>query len=166
MTYIRKTETPLGPVTLASDGNALTGLWFNGQKHFGTGLEPEPVERDLPVFRETERWLEEYFTGAAPERAPRIDPKGTPFQKAVWNALLAIPYGETRTYGQLARYLSERSGKNVSARAVGAAAGRNPVSLIVPCHRLVGADGNLTGYAGGLERKRRLLELEADRRKQ
>ena len=160
MVYIRKIPTPLGAVTLASDGQSLTGLWFDGQKNFGSNLGPDREERDLPVFRAAEKWLEEYFTGRRPERIPPLKLTGTAFQTEVWKALRRIPYGETRSYGQLARWLSEESGKRVSARAVGAAAGRNPVSVLVPCHRLVGADGSLTGYAGGLERKKRLLELE------
>ena len=163
MEYIRKITTPLGAVTLASDGENLTGLWFDGQRHFGAGLGPDPAEKDLSVFRETERWLEVFFSGACPEWIPPLRLSGTVFQTAVWKALRRIPFGETRTYGQLARLLTEQTGKPVSARAVGTAAGRNPISLIVPCHRLVGADGSLTGYAGGLERKKRLLELEADR---
>ena len=164
MEYIRKAGTPLGPVTLASDGQALTGLWFDGQRYKREGLAPDAEEKDLPVFRETERWLDAYFSGRPPERTPPLKLKGTPFQETVWEALRQIPYGETRTYGRLARLLAEQRGRPVSARAVGSAAGRNPVSLIVPCHRLIGADGSLTGYAGGRERKRKLLELEADRR--
>ena len=155
MAYLFHCDSPLGPVTLASDGDALTGLWFDGQRHFARGLEACREERDLPVFRETVRWLETYFAGDVPGFTPPLALSGTPFQRRVWAALLEIPYGQTISYGALAQRLGA-----ASARAVGGAVGRNPVSLIVPCHRVVGADGGLTGYAGGLDRKRRLLEIE------
>lgn len=154
------TGTPLGPVLMSGDGEALTGLWFMGQAHFGQGLSPAAVARERPVFRETEAWLERYFGGAVPEGRPALAPEGTDFQRAVWDMLLTIPYGETRTYGEIAASLSRQLGRNVSARAVGGAVGRNPISLIIPCHRVLGAGGRLTGYAGGLERKTALLQLE------
>jgi len=161
MQYTFPYASPLGRITLASDGESLTGLWFNGQKHFGTALLPEAEERALPVFALTERWLDAFFRGVSPEPAPPVSLRGSPFRLAVWEALLTIPRGETRTYGELARTVAERLGrKRMSAQAVGGAVGHNPISLIVPCHRVVGADGSLTGYAGGLERKLRLLELE------
>ena len=155
-----ETDTPLGRVLLRSDGEALTGLWFVGQAHFGEGLSPAAVAGERPVFRETEAWLERYFGGAVPEGRPALAPEGTVFQRAVWDVLLTIPYGETRTYGEIAAALARRLGSNVSARAVGGAVGCNPISLIIPCHRVLGADGKLTGYAGGLERKTALLRLE------
>lgn len=154
MDYLCSVSTPLGAVTLASDGEALTGLWFDGQRHFAEGLSGEREEKPLPVFRETERWLEEYFSGREPDFTPPLRLRGTLFQRAVWEQLRTIPYGETLSYGELARRLGS------SARAVGGAVGRNPVSLLVPCHRVVGADGSLTGYAAGLERKTALLRLE------
>ena len=160
MKYIRHYLSPLGGVTLASDGDALTGLWFDGQRHFGRGLEEGAGESDLPVFDETVRWLDAYFRGERPGFLPRLHMIATPFQSAVWRALLRIPYGETASYGEIARAVSAEWGGRVSARAVGGAVGRNPISLIVPCHRVVGADGSLTGYAGGVERKARLLALE------
>ena len=155
-----ETDTPLGRVRLGSDGAALTGLWFVGQAHFGEGLSPAAVAGDCPVFRETEAWLGQYFGGAVPEGRPALAPKGTDFQKAVWDILLTIPYGETRTYGEIAADLSRRLGRNVSARTVGGAVGRNPISLLIPCHRVLGAGDKLTGYAGGLARKTALLRLE------
>ena len=161
MDYIHRCMTPLGAVTLASDGAALTGLWFDGQKHFGSTLEMNPADAELPVFAEAERWLDIYFSGTCPEFTPELRLKGSCFAVSVWEALLAIPYGQTVTYGEIARRLAARTEVvSVSPRAVGAAVGRNPVSLIVPCHRVIGADGSLTGYAGGLERKKRLLRLE------
>ena len=150
-----ETDTPLGQVLLRSDGEALTGLWFVGQAHFGAGLSPAAVAGECPVFRETEAWLERYFGGAVPEGRPALAPEGTDFQRAVWDMLLTIPYGE------IAASLSRQLGRNVSARAVGGAVGRNPISLLIPCHRVLGAGGRLTGYAGGLELKTALLRLEA-----
>ena len=161
MDFIYTCATPLGSVTLASDGEALTGLWFEGQKHFARGLDADHETHDLPVFRQAAEWLDIYFSGKEPGFMPPLRPRGSPFQKAVWDALLAIPYGKTVTYGQIADRINARRGQSrTSARAVGGAVGRNPISLLVPCHRVVGADGSLTGYAGGVERKRALLELE------
>ena len=154
MDYICPYASPLGPMTMASDGTALTGLWFDDQAHFAAGLSPDHELRDLPVFARTAAWLDAYFRGENPPEPPRIRLRGTPFQSAVWELLLAIPRGETVTYGQLAHMLGS------SARAVGSAVGRNPVSILVPCHRVVGAGGALTGYAGGIERKTALLRLE------
>lgn len=165
MTYLHHTASPLGGITLSCDGEALTGLWFDGQKHFGAGLPADCEEKILPVFAETERWLEVYFAGKDPDFTPPLAPAGTAFQKAVWDILLTIPYGETISYGEIAARLAETRGlARVSARAVGGAVGRNPISLLIPCHRVVGADGSLTGYAGGLEKKRFLLRLEAGAR--
>ncbi len=152
--------SPLGAVTLASDGKALTGLWFDDQRFSGCAPDGTEREKPLAVFDETVRWLDVYFGGAEPGFTPPLRLRGTPFQTAVWEALLTIPYGETVSYGALARRIGQQSGRTASARAVGGAVGRNSVSLIVPCHRVVGAKGELTGYAGGLDRKRRLLSLE------
>ena len=161
MDYIHRCVTPLGGVTLASDGEALIGLWFDEQRHFGEILGREPEERELPVFALTGRWLDVYFGGAIPDFTPPLRMRTTPFRQAVWELLLEIPYGQTATYGELAGELARRMERGrVPPRAVGGAVGHNAVSLIVPCHRVVGADGSLTGYAGGLERKRRLLALE------
>ena len=161
MDFTHRWHSPLGGITLASDSSALTGLWFDGQKHYAETLDPEHEERDLPVFDAACRWLEIYFSGRAPGLTPPFSLKGTPFRREVWDILLGIPYGSTMTYGAIADLLARRRGlSRMSARAVGAAVGRNPVSLIVPCHRVVGAGGRLTGYAAGLARKARLLELE------
>ena len=155
MDYIYFYDSPLGGILLASDGEALTGLWFEGQKYYAEGLSPEHAEKPLPIFEACERWLELYFNGQAPDFTPALAPRGTAFQKRVWDILLTIPYGQTLSYGDIAEKLG-----GTSARAVGSAVGRNPISLVIPCHRVLGADGGLTGYAGGIDRKRRLLELE------
>ena len=154
-------ESPLGKMLLAADDEGLTGAWFYGQRYFARGLEDaEKNERrgvpaDSPVLLAARCWLDAYFAGKRPGVADvPLAPRGTAFQLRVWDALLAIPYGETRTYGELAAELGS------SPRAVGAAVGRNPISVIVPCHRVLDAGGSLTGYAGGLDRKRALLELE------
>ena len=144
-------------MTLASDGEALVGLWFDGQKHFGASLDGAHMEKRLPVFDQADQWLNVYFSGREPDFTPLLRPRGTAFQQAVWRRLLEIPYGRTVTYGEIAAALGLPPG---SARAVGGAVGRNPISLIIPCHRVVGADGSLTGFAGGVERKTRLLALE------
>ena len=161
MGYRFHLDSPLGGVTLASDGESLTGLWFDGQKHFGAGLSGNAREQRLPVFTETERWLKLYFTGAEPGFTPPLRLIGTAFQREVWELLRQIPYGETVSYGALAARIAERRGlARFSAQAVGGAVGRNPISILVPCHRVLGADGSLTGYAGGLEKKAALLGLE------
>lgn len=161
MQYVSSAFTPLGEVLLASDGEALTGLWFRGQKYFARTLDPACAERSLPVFERANQWLDCYFSGREPDFSLPLNPAGTEFQKRVWRVLLTIPYGETMTYGAIAkRIAAERGLAHLSAQAVGGAVGRNPVSIIIPCHRVVGADGSLTGYAGGIDRKQKLLELE------
>jgi methylated-DNA-[protein]-cysteine S-methyltransferase len=160
MIYTCFIDTPLGVVTVSAEEEALTGLWFAGQKHYPdtAGWTPKP---DYPVFKALNHWLTEYFAGAKPQAPFKLLPQGTPFQKSVWECLLGIPYGEVGTYGGIARQLAPQSGTAfASARAVGAAVGHNPISVLIPCHRVVGATGNLTGYAGGLERKKALLRLE------
>ena len=142
-----------------SDGEALCGLYFEGQKYYPAGLETAERAK-LAVFERARAWLESYFAGERPEIEVPLRLEGTAFRRAVWERLRAIPYGETVSYGVLAEELSRQRGKPCSARAVGGAVGRNPVSILVPCHRVVGADGSLTGYAGGTWRKERLLELE------
>lgn len=161
MQYIDHYSSPLGPITLAGDGTALTGLWFEGQKYFGSGLPSPCEERPLGVFAAARRWLDLYFRGEKPDFTPPLAPRATPFRQAVWALLLAIPYGQVTTYGDLADTLARQMGLGrMSAQAVGAAVGHNPISLIIPCHRVVGRDGGLTGYAGGLDKKIRLLALE------
>lgn len=161
MTYTQTYSSPLGELLLSADDMGLSGLWFAGQRYFARTLPPGAVSRETPVLTASKRWLDCYFSGARPDFLPPLHLIGTDFQQAVWNLLLEIPYGQTVTYGALARTLARQLGKPaMSAQAVGATVGRNPVSIIVPCHRVVGADGNLTGYAGGVERKLQLLQLE------
>ena len=159
--YIDEYRSPLGKILLAADESGLTGLWFEGQKYYAASLGAEHEWRALEVFAQTKRWLDRYFSGGRPGSLPPLHPAGTPFQIAVWESLSAIPYGRTATYGEIAERVAEKLGKShTSARAVGSAVGRNRISILIPCHRVVGADGSLTGYAGGLERKWKLLKLE------
>jgi len=153
--------SPIGGITLASDGEALTGLWFDGQKYFPNKLVDESTEAELPIFTQTCNWLDIYFSGKEPSFTPLISRRTTPFRKAVYDILLTIPYGQTITYGGVARILAERQGvERMSAQAVGGAVGHNPIGIIIPCQRVVGTDGRLTGYAGGLDKKIALLKLE------
>ena len=162
MPYTGHYASPLGGMLLAADDAGLTGLWFEGQKHFARGLGNAHEEREIPLFDETRRWLDQYFSGREPDFTPPLHPLGTAFEREVWAILRAVPYGKTTTYGAIATQLAKRRGlAHMSAQAVGGAVGRNPISVIVPCHRVLGADGSLTGYAGGLERKRSLLALES-----
>ena len=147
MDYFAQYESPVGMMTLVSDGEVLIGLRFGWQ---------EPSSADLPLFDEVHRWLENYFSGREPGFMPPLVLCGTEFQKRVWQALLEIPYGRTVSYGDIAQRIGCRS-----AQAIGGAVHRNPIAIIVPCHRVIGADGSLIGYASGLERKRYLLELES-----
>lgn len=159
MYYISICPSPLGMLTLASNGTKLIGLWMEHQKYFGGNILSEAtVCDDLPIFEKTKDWLTRYFKGQQPpiEELP-LAPIGTEFQRAVWQLLCEIPYGEVTTYGEIAKKLGLRS-----AQAVGGAVGRNPISVIIPCHRVVGTNGALTGYAGGLERKAFLLQLEKE----
>ena len=161
MDYTHHYFSPLGGITLASDGEAIVGLWFDGQKYYADTLDNEHMEKALPVFKETDRWLDTYFCGKQPDFMPKLSMRGTAFRKAVWNILLTIPYGQTMTYGQIAEIVAKQMGfDRMSAQAVGGAVGHNPVSLIIPCHRVVGSNGSLTGYAGGIDKKIRLLQLE------
>lgn len=161
MDFIHHYASPLGGITLVSDGNALTGLWFDGQKYFGGTLNSAHEEKDLPVFQQADQWLDAYFSGREPDFTPPLLLKTTPFRKMIWEILLAIPYGQTMTYGEIARQAAQRMGlPRMSSQAVGGAVGRNSISLIIPCHRVVGSNGNLTGYAGGVDKKIKLLQLE------
>ncbi len=154
-------ESPLGGITLASDGASLVGLWFDGQKHFADTLGEHHGPRELPIFLDTVKWLDIYFSGKAPGFTPPLAMRCTEFRQAVWEAMLGIPFGRTMTYGGIASLVARRRGlERMSAQAVGGAVGHNAISLIIPCHRVVGADGSLEGYAGGMERKRKLLALE------
>ena len=161
MQYISDYSSPVGKILLSSDGSALTGLWFPGQRYAQRLLRPEAREGVLPIFTQAHTWLTAYFQGKDPGPIPLLHPEGTPFQQDVWRLLLRIPYGRTTTYKALAAQLARQRGlQSMSAQAVGRAVGRNPISILIPCHRVIGSDGSLTGYAGGLERKRALLDLE------
>ena len=151
-------ESPLGSVLLAADQTGLTGLWFVGQKYFPSFSDGDFFENETPVLTEAKHWLNLYFSGKEPDFLPPLHPQGSSFRQAVWNVLLTIPRGQTMTYGEIARRLNVRS-----AQAVGGAVGHNPISILSPCHRVVGSDGSLTGYAGGLARKEWLLHLEGAR---
>ena len=202
MDYTSRYLSPLGYLTMASDGESLIGLWFEGQKYFASTLGSQYRKcEDLSVFVETKRWLDSYFSGQVPDFTPKLMLRATPFRQAVWEILLTIPYGKTMTYGEIAKQYVEtchgaslqgvmlqgaslqsaplqgatshdallhgaslkgmsQPTKSMSAQAVGGAVGRNPISLIIPCHRVIGANDSLTGYAGGLERKKYLLDME------
>ncbi|MGM9593470.1 MAG: methylated-DNA--[protein]-cysteine S-methyltransferase [Candidatus Onthomonas sp.] len=163
MEYFTTQSTPLGPILLSSDGDHLTGLWLEGQKYYPAArAQSGKFQNDLPIFRQAEAWLSAYFAGERPpmDTVP-LAPRSTEFQRLVWARLRKIPYGETVTYGQLAREIAQALGREtMSSQAVGGAVGRNPISIVIPCHRVLGADGSLTGYAGGLEKKRWLLTHE------
>ena len=161
MDYTDIYSSPLGHITLASRGDHLIGLWFEGQKHFGSALTPGCRQGRPPVLAAARAWLDRYFQGEDPGPPPPLAPQGTPFQRTVWGLLLQIPRGQVTTYVRLAAQLAAPPGSAApSPRAVGSAVGRNPISILIPCHRVVGADGSLRGYAGGLERKEALLSLE------
>lgn len=161
MVSIQHYDSPLGGILLAADEIGLTGLWFDGQKYFSLNLPADAVEQETPVLSETRRWLTRYFAGTNPGALPPLHPAGSPFRQAVWQILLQIPYGQTTTYGEIARLLASQKGlSHMSAQAVGGAVGHNPISIVIPCHRVVGTNGSLTGYAGGIDKKIRLLELE------
>lgn len=161
MQSICKYRSPLGGMTLAADEEGLTGLWFDGQKYFPAAVAEQGAEKMLPVFEQTREWLACYFRGEQPDFTPPLHLQGTAFRSAVWELLREIPYGRTLTYGAIAAEIARRQQvRNLSAQAVGGAVAHNPVSIIVPCHRVVGSNGSLTGYAGGIERKIALLALE------
>ncbi len=171
MIYKTHYNSPLGGMLLAADEKGLTGLWFDGQKYFAHGLAESKENaadcqetcrgENSPLLAEAKRWLDIYFSGKEPDFDLPLNMSGTAFQKKVWGILCTIPYGKTMTYGQIAAQLAAEQGtSNMSAQAVGGAVGRNPLSIIVPCHRVVGTNGSLTGYAGGIDRKIKLLTLE------
>ena len=161
MQYTAAYQSSVGDVLLAADETGLTGLWFEGEKFYALSLDPEHEERETPIFAITRRWLDIYFSGHEPDFMPPVHMIGSEFRRCVWELLLQIPYGTTVTYGDLARQVARRRGlRRMSALAVGGAVGHNEISIIVPCHRVVGTNGSLTGYAGGVDKKRRLLELE------
>ena len=156
MLYTSVYPSPLGSLTLAADGDALTGVWFEGQKYFASTLHGIHAEADLPLFRQCREWLDRYFAGRNPGATPPVRLHGTPFRMAVWDILKRIPYGETVTYGDIARRIE----RPTAFRAVAQAVGANPLCIAVPCHRIIGSNGTLTGFGGGLDRKVFLLKLE------
>ena len=160
MVYTCNYESPLGTILLAADETGLTGLWFEGQKYFANTLPDERISRETPVLTGAKKWLDVYFSGREPEFTPPLHPTGSVFRQAVWQILLEIPYGQTITYGEIARRMGEQRNTCMSAQAVGGAVGHNEISIIIPCHRVVGTNGSLTGYAGGIDKKISLLELE------
>ena len=161
MQYTAAYQSSVGDVLLAADETGLTGLCFEGEKFYALSLDPEHEERETPIFAITRRWLDIYFSGHEPDFMSPVHMIGSEFRRCVWELLLQIPYGTTVTYGDLARQVARRRGlRRMSAQAVGGAVGHNEISIIVPCHRVVGTNGSLTGYAGGVDKKRRLLELE------
>lgn len=161
MTYIYRYHSPFGGITISSNGIEITGLWFDGQKYFGDTLPENYEEKDLPVFEKTKKWLDIYFSGKAPDFIPPLKMETTSFRKAVWEIMLTIPFGQTMTYGEIADKIAKKKGiSKMSAQAVGGAVGHNSISLIIPCHRVVGTNGSLTGYAGGIDKKVQLLTME------
>lgn len=161
MLYYKKLASPLGEITLRSNGEALTGLWFVDDKHYGAKDIAGAALADLELFMQAEAWLAEYFAGREPKVSVPLKLQGSEFQMQVWRLMQDIPYGRLVTYGDIAKKIAAQKGlARMSAQAVGGAVGHNPLCIIVPCHRVVGANGSLTGYGGGMWRKVRLLELE------
>ncbi len=161
MQYTSKYASPLGGIVLAADEIGLTGLWFEGQKYFAFNLDKENEEKELPVFEQARKWLDIYFSGNEPNFKVPLHFTGSTFQNEVWDLLFQIPYGQTVTYGAIAKQLAKKRGlERMSSQAVGGAVARNGISVIVPCHRVVGGNGSLTGYAGGIDKKIALLKLE------
>ncbi len=161
MQYTAHYDSPLGGILLAADHEGLTGLWFDREKYYANHLDPEHKEGNLPALDETRRWLDIYFAGREPDFMPPVHMIGSAFQMAVWKILREILYGQTTTYGEIAKQIAaQRGAARMSAQAVGGAVGHNEISIIVPCHRVVGSGGSLTGYAGGVDKKNALLRLE------
>lgn len=161
MQYTTKYQSPVGEILLACDEIGLTGLWLENEKYYALGLESQHEEKNTDVFEKAKQWLDIYFTGREPDFMPPIHMVGTPFQLSVWKILTEIPYGKITTYGEIAKQIAKERGlKRMSAQAVGGAVGHNEISIIVPCHRVVGTNGSLTGYAGGIKKKQKLLKLE------
>ena len=161
MVYTYKYKSPLGRILLAADEVGITGLWFEGQKYFANTLPDKYIPQETEILAEAKKWLDVYFSGEEPKFTPSLHPNGSTFRQAVWQILLQIPYGQTITYGEIARKMAEmKNVSRMSAQAVGGAVGHNEISIIIPCHRVIGTNGSLTGYAGGIDKKLSLLELE------
>ena len=155
MKYITHYPSPLGDILLESDGISLIGLRFDGQRYIAD-VQAQEEKPDLPLFEETRHWLDLYFDGKVPDFTPPLRLCSSDFRQRVWQRLLTIPYGNKVSYGDIARHIGCKS-----AQAVGGAVGHNPIPIIIPCHRVIGADGSMTGYGGGIDRKIFLLELES-----
>ena len=162
MTGISYYDSPVGRLLIKAEDESICGLWFVGQKHFPASLlGAMAVNENMAALQSARRWLDGYFSGGHPSTSQlNLNPAGSDFRRAVWAILCDIPYGQSMSYGQIARKLEAESGKKVSAQAVGGAVGHNPISIIIPCHRVLGANAKLTGYAAGLEIKAGLLRLE------
>ena len=161
MVYTCKYKSLIGDILLAADEIGLTGLWFEGQKYFANTLPEDYVPQETKILTEAKKWLDVYFSGEEPNFTPPLHPNGSTFRKAVWQILLDIPYGQTITYGEIARRIAVmKNTSHMSAQAVGGAVGHNEISIIIPCHRVIGTNGSLTGYAGGIDKKISLLKLE------
>ena len=161
MVYTCKYKSLIGDILLAADEIGLTGLWFEGQKYFANTLPEDYVPQETKILTEAKKWLDVYFSGEEPNFTPPLHPNGSTFRKAVWQILLEIPYGQTITYGEIARRIAVmKNTSHMSAQAVGGAVGHNEISIIIPCHRVIGTNGSLTGYAGGIDKKISLLKLE------
>ena len=157
MYYSTNYESPLGEMLIVSDGETICGVWFYGQKHFKSTVVGKTIHDDgLSIFKKAKQWFEDYFNGKNPQINFQLKPEGSKFRQKVWKILSEIPYGETLTYGEIASQISP----NMSAQAVGGAVGHNPISILIPCHRVLGSDGKLTGYAAGLDKKIELLKIE------
>ena len=161
MIYTCIYKSKLGSILLSADEIGLTGLWFEGQKYFANTLPEEHISQETSILTDAKKWLDVYFSGVEPKFTPALHSTGSTFRQAVWQILLQIPYGQTITYGEIARQMSEiQNTPHMSAQAVGGAVGHNEISIIIPCHRVVGTNGSLTGYAGGIDKKIALLKLE------
>lgn len=163
MDYIQEYNSPLGSITIASNEASVTGIWFENSRFFGETLSEKYINQATDAAEQAVHWLDIYFNNKIPDFTPPLLLKGTDFRMTVWKMLLDIPYGETVSYGDIAKAIAKRRGiEKMSAQAVGNAVGHNPISIIVPCHRVVGSKGSLTGYGGGIKRKKELLRLESN----
>ena len=161
MLYVSYYDSPIGKITLGAREDVLVGAWFEGQKYFANTLPDKYIPQETEILTEAKKWLDVYFSGEEPKFTPPLHPDGSTFRQAVWKILLQIPYGQTITYGEIARKMAEmKNVSRMSAQAVGGAVGHNEISIIIPCHRVIGTNGSLTGYAGGIDKKLSLLELE------
>lgn len=163
MDYIQEYNSPLGSITIASDEASVTGIWFENSRFFSKALSGKYINQATAAAEQAVHWLDIYFNNKIPDFTPPLLLKGTDFRMTVWKMLLDIPYGKTVSYGDIAKVIAKRRGiEKMSAQAVGNAVGHNPISIIVPCHRVVGSKGSLTGYGGGIKRKKELLRLESN----